>query len=145
HPVIVIDGLDECADRKFQQQILHLWIAAIRIHQLPIRLLIVSRPEPHIREVFETDETFAICRHLDLPANKSAYDDIRTYFCDEFSRIHSEYSLRGIDLGTAWPDPEAVDQLVTKSSGIFIYATTVIRFIDDEYSHPVDRLALVWR
>jgi hypothetical protein len=33
--------------------------------------------------------------------------------------------------------------LVAKSSGIFIYAITVIRFIDDEYSHPVDRLTSV--
>jgi hypothetical protein len=142
-PVIVLDGLDECADSKVQQQILRLWIAAIRNHQLPIRLLIISRPEPHIREVLETDETSAICRHLELSANKSAYDDIRTYFRDEFSRIRSEYMSRGIDLGTVWPAPHAVEQLVTKSSGIFIYATTVIRFIENEYSHPVDRLASV--
>ncbi|KAJ7809395.1 hypothetical protein B0H14DRAFT_2262397, partial [Mycena olivaceomarginata] len=30
--------------------------------------------------------------------------------------------------------------LVRMSSATFIYATTVIRFIDDEYHHPADRL-----
>jgi hypothetical protein len=34
---------------------------------------------------------------------------------------------------------------VKKSSGMFIYAVTVIRFIDDEYFHPQDRLELVLR
>ncbi|KAJ7044446.1 hypothetical protein C8F04DRAFT_643916 [Mycena alexandri] len=142
-PVIIIDGLDECADHNIQQQILRLWTAAIRSHQLSIRLLIVSRPEPHIGEVFETEENLSICHHLDFPTDKSARDDIGTYFRDEFSRIRSDYLSRGIDLGTVWPDPAAVEQLVHRSSGIFIYATTVIRFIDDEYSHPVDRLASV--
>ncbi|KAJ7704275.1 hypothetical protein B0H14DRAFT_2548111, partial [Mycena olivaceomarginata] len=45
-PVIVLDGLDKCADHKIQQQILRLFIGAIRHHNLHLRLLIVSRPEP---------------------------------------------------------------------------------------------------
>ncbi|KAJ7486530.1 hypothetical protein FB451DRAFT_771118 [Mycena latifolia] len=142
-PVIVLDGLDECADHKVQQQILRLFIDVIRSHQLPIRLLIASRPEPHIREILETEETSAICRHSLLSANNSAYQDIRIYLRDEFSRIHTEYMARGIDLGPSWPAPEEVEHLVQKSSGIFIYTTIVIRFIDDEYTHPADRLASV--
>ncbi|KAJ7809367.1 hypothetical protein B0H14DRAFT_3881006 [Mycena olivaceomarginata] len=139
-PVIVLDGLDECADHKIQQQILHLFIGAIRHHNLCLRLLIVSRPEPHLREVFETEETFAICRHFALSADESAYCDIRTYFHAEFSRIRCEFIARGIYLEPEWPSPDTVDQLVRMSSATFIYATTVIRFIDDEYHHPADRL-----
>ncbi|KAJ6531501.1 hypothetical protein DFH09DRAFT_1044504 [Mycena vulgaris] len=142
-PVIVLDGLDECADHKVQQQILRLFIRAIRDHQLPIRLLIASRPEPHLREVLEKEDTFAICRHSALSADKSAFDDIHKYFLDEFSRIHSESMDRGIDLGSGWPSPDAVNQLVRTSSATFIYATTVIRFVDDEYHHPADRLQSV--
>ncbi|KAJ6488323.1 hypothetical protein DFH09DRAFT_1003898 [Mycena vulgaris] len=142
-PVIVLDGLDECADHKVQQQILRLFIRAIRDRQLPIRLLIASRPEPHLREVLEKEDTFTICRHLALSADNSAFDDIRKYFLDEFSRIHSESMDRGIDLGSDWPSPDAVNQLVGTSSATFIYATTVIRFVDDEYHHPADRLQSV--
>jgi hypothetical protein len=46
-------------------------------------------------------------------------------------------------LDVVWPTPDALDRLVAKSSGIFIYATTVIRFVDDEYCHPNDQLESV--
>ncbi|KAJ7478157.1 hypothetical protein FB451DRAFT_182137 [Mycena latifolia] len=142
-PVIVLDGLDECADHKVQQQILHLFIDTIRDHHLPIRLLVASRPEPHIREILEREVTSAICHHYLLSVDNSARQDIRIYFQDEFSRIYTEYMARGINLGPGWPAPEAIEHLVNKSSGVFIYATTVIRFIEDEYSHPADRLVSV--
>ncbi|KAJ7805605.1 hypothetical protein B0H14DRAFT_2526691, partial [Mycena olivaceomarginata] len=93
-PVIVLDGLDECADHKIQQQILCLFIDAIQHHNLHLRLLIVSRPEPHLCEVLETEETFAICRHFALSADESAYRDIRMYFLAEFSRIRCEFIAR---------------------------------------------------
>ncbi|KAJ7478173.1 hypothetical protein FB451DRAFT_1131521 [Mycena latifolia] len=142
-PVIILDGLDECADHKVQQQILRLFINAICNHHLPIRLLIASRPEPHIREILEREESSAICNHYLLSVDNSARQDIRIYFQDEFSRIYNENMAQGVNLGPMWPAPEAVDHLVHKSSGIFIYATTVIRFIEDEYSHPADRLTSV--
>ncbi|KAJ7116988.1 hypothetical protein C8R44DRAFT_983315 [Mycena epipterygia] len=142
-PIIVLDGLDECADHTVQQQILRLFIGAIQDHWLPIQLLLISRPEPHLRDILETSEALTICRPLELSADKSAYKDIRTYLQDEFSRIHSNCMAGGIDLGADWPTPDALNHLVNKSSGIFIYATTVIRFVSDEYSHPGDRLASV--
>ncbi|KAJ7478165.1 hypothetical protein FB451DRAFT_1395952 [Mycena latifolia] len=142
-PVIILDGLDECADHKVQQQILRLFIDAIRDHHLPIRLLVASRPEPHIREILEREVTSVICRHYLLSVDNSARQDIRIYFQDEFSRIYTEYMARGINLGPGWPTPEEIEHLVNKSSGVFIYATTVIRFIEDEYNHPADRLASV--
>ncbi|KAJ7438420.1 hypothetical protein FB451DRAFT_1448183 [Mycena latifolia] len=141
--IIILDGLDECADRKVQQDILRLFIQAVQTHQLPIRLVITSRPEPHIREIFETKENLPNCRHLVLVPDQSAYDDIRAYLRDEFARIHGKYTARGIELGSVWPPVEALEHLVQKSSGIFIYATTIIRFIDKEFSHPVDRLMAV--
>ncbi|KAJ6564104.1 hypothetical protein B0H19DRAFT_1285297, partial [Mycena capillaripes] len=121
-PIIVLDGLDECEGNKIQQEILWLFIQAIRGGRLPIRILIASRPEPHLREVLEADDAFGICRHSELSADQSAYNDIRTYLRDEFSRIHSEYKARGIELGAGWLGKEALEHLVRKSSGIFIYA-----------------------
>ncbi|KAJ7897851.1 hypothetical protein B0H13DRAFT_1718519, partial [Mycena leptocephala] len=142
-PVIVLDGLDECRDHKVQQQILHLFITAIREHHLPVRLLITSRPEPHLRETLQSRDTFSICRHSELSADDSAYNDIKIYLWEEFSRIYHEFLGRGIDLGPGWPASKAVKHLIKKSSGIFIYAATVIRFIGDEYSHPAERLTAV--
>ncbi|KAJ7208745.1 hypothetical protein C8J57DRAFT_1257792 [Mycena rebaudengoi] len=50
-PVILIDGLDEHQNHRIQAQILQLLIGAIQEQPLPVRLLIVSRPEPHLRDI----------------------------------------------------------------------------------------------
>ncbi|KAJ6564106.1 hypothetical protein B0H19DRAFT_1067698 [Mycena capillaripes] len=144
-PIIVLDGLDECEGNKIQQEILRLFIQAIRAGRLPVRILIASRPEPHLREVLDADDVFGICQQSELSADEFAYDDIRTYLRDEFSRIHLEHKARGIDLGAVWPGQKALEHLVRKSSGIFIYAATVVWFVDDEYSHPISGLDSVFR
>ncbi|KAJ6568225.1 hypothetical protein DFH09DRAFT_1155031 [Mycena vulgaris] len=144
-PVIVIDGLDECEDHKVQQQVVRLLIQAVQDHRIPMRILITGRPEPHLREILETDEAFAICRQLTLSADASAYKDIRAYLQREFSRISSHSLESGVDLGAVWPPADALEHLVIKSSGIFVYATTVIQYVEDEYSHPEQRLQSVLR
>ncbi|KAJ7689894.1 hypothetical protein B0H14DRAFT_2652618 [Mycena olivaceomarginata] len=83
-PVLVLDGLDECEDPKIQQNILQLFIDAIHVHQLPIRILIASRPEPHIHGIFQTKATFNICCLVELSRDETAYEDIRKYLHDEF-------------------------------------------------------------
>jgi hypothetical protein len=84
-----------------------------------------------------------VYQELELVADQSGYDGIRKYLQDHFARIHAENRSRGVDLGAGWPTPEKIDHLVKNSSGIFIYATTVIRFVEDEYFHPIDRLEAV--
>jgi hypothetical protein len=42
---------------------------------------------------------------------------------------------------TPWPSPDVIERLVEKSSGYFIYASTVIKFIDDKDYRPTRRLA----
>ncbi|KAJ7906720.1 hypothetical protein B0H13DRAFT_2233561 [Mycena leptocephala] len=98
-PVLVLDGLDECQDYKIQQDILRLFINAIHLHQLPIHILIASRPEPHIRGVLQTDVTSNICRLVELSADNAAYEDIQKFLCDELSRLRTEYSADRIELG----------------------------------------------
>ncbi|KAJ7189719.1 hypothetical protein GGX14DRAFT_57075, partial [Mycena pura] len=143
-PIVVLDGLDECADIKNQQQILHLFLSGIQAGLLPLRLLVVSRPETHLRNIFDAGSTSVICSRKCLNADETAYNDIRTYLRDEFSRICSEFLAQGVALGASWPGTELREQLVRRSSGVFIFAKTAIRFIDDgRYSHPAVRLAAV--
>ncbi|KAJ7029447.1 hypothetical protein C8F04DRAFT_1237031 [Mycena alexandri] len=115
-PVIILDGLDECADHN------------------------VHRPEPHLREIIERAETSTIFQQPVLIADKAAFDDIRNYLRNQFTRVGSNFRARGIDLGVYWPGPDTLKHLVKKSSGMSIYAVTVIRYIDDECCHPKDRL-----
>ncbi|KAJ7132390.1 hypothetical protein C8R44DRAFT_849899 [Mycena epipterygia] len=147
-PVVVIDGLDECRDRRIQTHLLQLLIGAIREHQLPVRILIVSRPEPHIRDFL--GDQLDVCGQLELRADESSYNDIRIYFCAEFARIRHEFSRiprdhspSGTVLENLWPLREELDHLVHKSSGVFVYASTIVRFVDDKCSHPYDRLKRV--
>jgi hypothetical protein len=139
-PVIVIDGLDECEDHRVQQEILRLILDAIRLYRLPVRILVASRPEPHLREVLESDNSYDMCRHLVFSGDQAAYEDIRTYLSDEFARIRQDHSGRGMLLVDTWPTETEITHLVKKSSRMFIYASTVIRFIDNEYSDPAESL-----
>ncbi|KAF8143238.1 hypothetical protein K438DRAFT_1911104 [Mycena galopus ATCC 62051] len=55
--ILVIDGLDECEGHSIQREILRVIGAASRDHLPWLRILIASRPEPHIQETF-TDASF---------------------------------------------------------------------------------------
>ncbi|KAJ7132403.1 hypothetical protein C8R44DRAFT_612201 [Mycena epipterygia] len=148
-PVIVIDGLDECRDCRIQTHLLQLLVGVIREHQLPARILILSRPEPHIWDFL--GDQLDVCGQLELRAENS-YNDIRTYFCAEFARIRHEFSRIPRDhspsqsrtvLEDSWPSQDELRHLVHKSSGVFIYASTIVRFVDDKCSHPHARLKRV--
>ncbi|KAJ7571862.1 hypothetical protein C8J56DRAFT_749986, partial [Mycena floridula] len=41
-----------------------------------------------------------------------------------------------------WPGQDIVHLLAEQSEGIFVYASTLVRFIDDKYEHPQKRLEI---
>ncbi|KAJ7086833.1 hypothetical protein B0H15DRAFT_342144 [Mycena belliarum] len=141
-PIIIVDGLDECDDRHAQVLLLELVVEALRDHPFPVRFLLASRPEPPIREVLDNLD---ICRYCGLRPDGTAFAEIQQYYLDEFTRIRQAHLSRGTVLDADWPGPVAIEQLVEKSSGTFIYASTVLRYVDDGYSHPVDQLDSVLR
>ncbi|KAJ7825231.1 hypothetical protein B0H14DRAFT_3727014, partial [Mycena olivaceomarginata] len=52
HSVLLIDGLDECEGHNIQREILRLIGSTAEEYCFALRILISSRPEPHIREMF---------------------------------------------------------------------------------------------
>jgi hypothetical protein len=48
-----------------------------------------------------------------------------------------------VDVPGPWPSNTVVKYLIQKSSGYFIYASTVIKFIDDPDFRPTDRLEII--
>ncbi|KAF8187407.1 hypothetical protein K438DRAFT_1973020 [Mycena galopus ATCC 62051] len=139
--ILLIDGLDECQDEDTQQSILHLIQSTVTVpqHSCNLRFLIASRPEAHIREIFEDCSFKEI---LDSTNVRQSFKDVEIYLLDGFSRICREHRTMAND-PTPWPSSEIIETLVEKSSGYFIYASTVIKFIDDKYSHPKERLAII--
>ncbi|KAJ7020072.1 hypothetical protein C8F04DRAFT_1145424 [Mycena alexandri] len=139
-PILLIDGLDECQDEHIQQQILRLIGHTVCQCPTGIRFLVASRPESHIREIIE-DSSFD--RLLTSVNVQRSFNDVRTYLQDEFARIHREHPQTMKEVQTPWPSPEILDDLVEKSSGYFVYASTVIKFVDDPYFRPTERLEIV--
>ncbi|KAJ7634401.1 hypothetical protein FB45DRAFT_1056454 [Roridomyces roridus] len=141
-PVWVLDGLDECEDHAIQTMLLRLLINSVR-HGLAIHILICSRSESHLREVLQSSENSDICGGFQMCPDDAASADISRYLTNEFTRIRRVHTGRGIALNDDWPDEGTIRELVDRSSGTFIYASTIVRYVEDEYSHPADRLEAV--
>ncbi|KAJ7604423.1 hypothetical protein DFH06DRAFT_1254839 [Mycena polygramma] len=135
--ILLIDGLDECDGHHIQQQILRLIRPAIR---WPLRILVASRPEPHIRETFEDTSFQGLLESTNI---ERSFHDVRQYLLQEFSRIHREHHNTMSGVPTPWPSADILEQLVEKSSGYFIYASTVIKYVGNEYSRPTKRLDII--
>jgi hypothetical protein len=137
--VIVIDGLDECAGEKRQLEIVRSIGQGLLVPQLPLRFLIASRPEAHISDLFREPHLKGLHRKFNI---HPSFNDIHTYLRDEFARIYRDHGTM-VDVPGPWPSQKVVKHLIQKSSGYFIYASTVIKFIDDLDFRPTDRLEII--
>ncbi|KAF7372904.1 NACHT domain-containing protein [Mycena sanguinolenta] len=136
---ILIDGLDECEGLDIQVEILRIIRYSFSQGPTPLRFIIASRPEAHIHEMF--DSPIYAGHHCSVNLVQS-FDDVRQYLHDEFSRIHREHRTMA-NIPWPWPSWDILEQLVNNSSGHFIYASTIIKFIDDKSYRPTERLAMV--
>ncbi|KAJ6569214.1 hypothetical protein B0H19DRAFT_1134888 [Mycena capillaripes] len=138
--LLLIDGLDECQDERVQTEILRSIGDAAREYSIPLRFLVASRPEPHIRQILEGPQLADLTRPFNI---KQSFFDVERYLRDEFARIHADHYPTMSRVPTPWPSTQALNSLVLQSSGYFIYASTVIKFIDDPNCRPTERLAIV--
>ena len=142
--LFIIDGLDECRNPDVQCLILRVFAAAVKSmpNQLPHKLLIASRSEIHLLAGFNEHDTAAMCRRLPLGDSYNPDADIRLFLQDTFSKIKGEHHMR-TSLDNAWPSEENISSLVQKSSGQFIYASTVVKYITSARHHPAERLKVI--
>ena len=140
--LVIIDGLDECQGHDDQCRILSQVSQIVHKYRLPLRFLIVSRPESHLCEAFAEPALATITEELSIYGDFQSYDDVAMYLRSEFARIYESKRHRDImeSIPGPWPSAGAVQELVTKSEGYFIYASTVIRFVDEPYYSPPERL-----
>ena len=130
--LVVIDGLDECQGHDDQHCILTQPPDIVNTHHLPLRFLVVGCPESHLCEAFEEPALENISEKLSLYHDQG--DILGTSF-------RGYTILRGTDVvefvPTPWPSNETINRLVSKLGGYFIYAVTVIKFIDEECFSPM--------
>jgi hypothetical protein len=138
--VLVIDGLDECDDKDRMAQLIQTIINAFQEKRgLPVRVFCTSRIEEHLRSKLEAPTVYA----LDLQ-DFDARGDIRKFFQSRFSTIRRENRPMG-NIPLPWPSDEDIEALVQKSEGSFIFADTLVNFINDglELPHRKIQKALV--
>jgi hypothetical protein len=144
--IIVIDGLDECENPAIQCELLRAIARSIPHIPYPLRFLIASRPEAHITDVFDHDADLQriVVHRYNLSNDLDADMDIGNFLEKEFVDIRKVHRL-GKRLPDTWPGRKAISSIVERSSGHFIYASTVIRYLRYPKHRPDDRLEVILR
>ena len=144
--LVVIDGLDECTGPNVQCLLLRAIASALPHIPFPFRFLITSRPEAHITHAYNHDPALRNIpvQRYNLSNDPDADMDIRKFLEKEFMDIREVHRL-GNHLPHTWPDQQVISSLVERSSGHFIYASTMIRYIQSPKHRPDDRLKVILR
>ncbi|KAF8194544.1 hypothetical protein BJ912DRAFT_847736, partial [Pholiota molesta] len=142
---VVLDGIDEIgSDAQSQATLLAvIGMAISELQHIPLRFLIASRPEYEIREAFDGPLLHSLMRPLELNSRYDPDADIELYFNSMFRQIHDKHLRLGTRLPSPWPSDRDVDHLVSKASGQFIFASTVIKFVDSARLNPARQLDIV--
>jgi len=140
--VIVIDGLDECLDPEERTILLHGISRVVEQHSMLLKFLITSRPEVPIARVFNATPVAEVSTRHSLDDEPESIEDVEYFLSAKFDEIKRTHpSSRHIP--HEWPSSQVKVDLAQKSSGQFIYPTTVIRYISSPRHNPTLRLDVV--
>ena len=140
--LIIIDALDECQDKEPASAL--LTVLSRHIHQIPdVKFFITGRPEASIEQGFRLESLRHITRVLELHnVDRSLVDgDIRLYLRVLLSDIRRERSE--CEYPDEWPSSWDINSLCRKADGLFIYASTVVKFIASKQHSPPTILNLI--
>ncbi|TFK34668.1 hypothetical protein BDQ12DRAFT_572603, partial [Crucibulum laeve] len=144
-PLVVIDGLNECMDENKQVRILQLISNAVSIQGFPFYFLIASRSKRHISTEFQQEYISKLFHPISLANIVNTDHNIRLVLESGFLEIleHARHQDSMHDIARPWPSQDIIKELVTRASGQFIYAITVLKYVDDPDSRPADQLTTV--
>jgi hypothetical protein len=133
---VLLDGLDELDEHESQTEIIRLVANFVLEHpDAPLRWAIASRPEPHIIDTFDGEDVARACWKMDVPVDP---EDVECFLRDNLKRIRDKFPRT---VPKEWPSEEQFWELVYRASGHFMFANTIIRFIENpQYANPVTRL-----
>jgi len=140
--VIVIDALDECIDDQPSSAILS--VLGRFVDQVPlVKFFITGRPEPRIRTGFRLPLLQPLTQVFLLHEveSSSVNNDIQLYLTQRLTMISKQRS--DLELPNPWPHDDEIMALTKKSSGLFIFASTLVRFIESAHHDPNKHLQLL--
>ncbi|KAK7043047.1 hypothetical protein VNI00_008785 [Paramarasmius palmivorus] len=150
--LLVIDGLDECIDHSSQQRLLELFDFIFNFSTpVSFKILLCSRPEPQICHGIERAYFSTHLGRIEISGSTVRFTgyltesdlDIQRYLQEKFTELRKKYRGALQDEGEVWPNKDALDNLVSRASGQFIFAVTIIKYIDTIDELPQDRLKTV--
>ncbi|KAG6907799.1 hypothetical protein DXG01_007338 [Tephrocybe rancida] len=128
--VIVIDGLDETDRARLKDTAIifaHLF-EGLSLHR-NAKVLVSSRTEDDIRNPFARQINDVYVKHIHLDtASQSSIDDVSGFLRRKIARIVEDNDLNWED----WPGDKRMDTLTLRASGLFIWAVTVSKFIQEQ-------------
>jgi hypothetical protein len=139
--LILIDGLDECDNPATLLELLGL-ISDLCLTYPTSRIvwIVASRPEPHITSFFEKSEVRPTYTKEEIEIDSDeASEDVQLYLRDELRKVQ----MASITLKhkRQWPSEPDFTKIATAAGGLFAYASTVVRYINDpRYGEPVSHL-----
>jgi hypothetical protein len=136
--VVVIDALDECVDGGATSIILSSLAQCITALS-PVKFLITSRPDRHFVHAFEPARLNQVTQRYILHhvEQKVVETDLLLYLHSSLQKTRQTYNL-----AASWPSVRDLKSLVHLSSGLFLFAATAVKFIQDRYySDPPRQLA----
>jgi hypothetical protein len=134
--VVVIDALDESFDDDHGQpggEFLPLLIRGLMELSRRLKLFITSRTEPSIQRMFKNLSASAhqeVMQLHDLDQN-IVRADIVIYLRRSFDSLVERRS--DLTLGEGWPSAVDIDALADSSGKLFVYASTVVRFLNSKW------------
>jgi hypothetical protein len=134
--LLIVDALDECDNEDHIRTILQLLAEARSLTTVRLRVFLTSRPEVPIRHGIRA---IPQAEHQDFVLH-----NIQPMIVNHDISLFLEYHLGIIGqewtLGPKWPGEEVLRQLVVHASGLFIWAATACRFINEGEEFAEDRL-----
>jgi len=118
--IFVIDALDELSDESEVDQLLHL-IADFQ-SDVRVKFILTSRPETHIRRTPITNPEHNKILKL---------HDIDLVVVQRDIHMYTSRTLAEVAKASTWYTDADVEHLVRLSNGLFIFASTALRYILD--------------
>jgi NACHT domain len=136
---IVVDALDECEDKEPVSEFLSA--LALHVNNMPtVKFFITGRPEDRIRSGFKLPSL----RTKELPLHDvdsaTVDSDIKSFVTFRLDEIATR---RRQSISGQWPSDRDIGVILKKTSGLFIIASVILRFIDSSVASPQKRLKLI--
>lgn len=140
---IFLDGLDECGTKNAQLTIIELIAEfVLEYPALPLIWIVASRPEEYLKRRFSAPRVAASHWQLYVPLDDDeARQDVERFLRSGFDEVKRKYPDA---TSPDWPLKKDFSKVTERASGLFVFASTVKRFLEDpDIADPVSQLEVV--